>query len=216
MTSGVTPYLLFASCTPSLRYCRLYSTSNTPSRWCIGYTVNSYITSKGYLQCSKVLFYLQYFPYHGSIYYFPVSLLYLQRFLQPLYLQCFPCSTCKILFYLQSFPYPCSIYSVPHISALFSVSCIPALFTVLLVSSLYLQCFPYLCSIYSVSHTLVLFTVFPISLLYLQCVPFSTCKVCLLLFYALATVFQLYYGGDMIWDEKEKAPADTFTDSRDL
>ena len=40
--------------------------------------------------------------------------------------------------------------------------------------------------------------------------------VCLLLFYAILTVFQLYHGSDMIRDEKEKAQTYTFTDSRDL
>ena len=36
-----------------------------------------------------------------------------------------------------------------------------------------------------------------------------------LLFYAMATVFQLYHGGDMTY-EKEKVRAYTSTDSRDL
>ena len=42
--------------------------------------------------------------------------------------------------------------------------------------------------------------------------------VCLLLFDAIATVFHLYHRSDMIdvWDEKEKAQAYTFMDSRDL
>ena len=40
-----------------------------------------------------------------------------------------------------------------------------------------------------------------------------TRPVCL--FYAMATVFQLYHDGDMMY-EKEKARAYTFTDSTDL
>ena len=37
-------------------------------------------------------------------------------------------------------------------------------------------------------------------------VPFTIDFVCLLLFDAIATVFQLYHGGDMIYEvEKEKA-----------
>ena len=47
----------------------------------------------------------------------------------------------------------------------------------------------------------------------------AACFVCFfvcLLFYTIATVFQLYHGGHMIWDEKEKGQAYTFTDSRDF
>ena len=37
-----------------------------------------------------------------------------------------------------------------------------------------------------------------------------------LLFYAIATMFQLYHGGHMMYEIKEKARAYTFTDSMDL
>ena len=43
----------------------------------------------------------------------------------------------------------------------------------------------------------------------------EVCFVCLSLFYNIATVFQLYHGGDMIHDE-EKAWVYIITDSRDL
>ena len=41
--------------------------------------------------------------------------------------------------------------------------------------------------------------------------------VCLLLFCAIATVFQLYYGSDMMYEmRRRKARAYTFTDSMDI
>ena len=38
---------------------------------------------------------------------------------------------------------------------------------------------------------------------------------CLLLFYAISTVYQLYHGGDMIYEMRRRKPY-TYTDSRDL
>ena len=42
------------------------------------------------------------------------------------------------------------------------------------------------------------------------------CLFCLLLFYARATVFQLYHGGDMMYEMGRRNHFYTFTDSRDL
>ena len=42
--------------------------------------------------------------------------------------------------------------------------------------------------------------------------------VCLSLFYATATVFQIYQGGDMMYEMRRRKPEPTlfFTDSKDL
>ena len=49
------------------------------------------------------------------------------------------------------------------------------------------------------------------------CVKSLCLGMCLLLFYAIAPVFQLYHGGDMMYEIREKKPEPTlFTNSKDL